>query len=155
MYWGEFETYAAISDDLINWAPVLDDNNELKVIAKVRKGYFDSDLVECGPPAILTDKGIVLIYNGKNSTDPEKGDSRYPMGTYAAGQLLIDKDDPYMVLDRLDKPFFFPEANFEKSGQYVDGTVFTEGLVLYKGKYYMYYGCADSQVAVAIYDPKS
>ena len=153
MYWGEFETYAATSDDLINWTPVLDENNELKVIAKVRKGYFDSDLVECGPPAILTDKGIVLIYNGKNSTNPEIGDSRYPMGTYAAGQLLLDKNDPYKVLDRLDVPFFYPEADFEKSGQYKDGTVFTEGLVLYKGKYYMYYGCADSEVAVAVYDP--
>ena len=75
------------------------------------------------------------------------------MGKYAEGQLLLDKNDPYKVLDRLDVPFFYPEADFEKSGQYKDGTVFTEGLVLYKGKYYMYYGCADSEVAVAVYDP--
>ena len=45
------------------------------------------------------------------------------------GQLLLDGNDPYKVLDRLDKPFFAPEAPFEKSGQYKDGTVFIEGLV--------------------------
>ena len=61
-------------------------------------------------------------------------------------------NDPYKVLDRLDKPFFVPEAAFEKSGQYKDGTVFIEGLAYFKNKLYLYYGCADSQVAVAICD---
>lgn len=41
----------------------------------------------------------------------------------------------------------------QKSGQYLDGTVFIEGLVYYKKKWYLYYGCADSKVGVAIYDP--
>ena len=43
--------------------------------------------------------------------------------------------------------------NFEKSGQYKDGTVFIEGLVFFKGKWFLYYGCADSLVGVAIFDP--
>ena len=55
-----------------------------------------------------------------------------------------------MLKARLDEPFFKPEAPFEKSGQYRDGTVFTEGLVYKDGKLYLYYGCADSRVAVAI-----
>lgn len=42
---------------------------------------------------------------------------------------------------------------FEKSGQYVNGTVFMEGLVFFKKKWFLYYGCADSRVSVAIYDP--
>jgi predicted GH43/DUF377 family glycosyl hydrolase len=42
---------------------------------------------------------------------------------------------------------------FEKSGQYVQGTVFMEGLVYFKKKWFLYYGCADSEVAVAIFDP--
>ena len=53
---------------------------------------------------------------------------------------------------RLDKPFFVPEAPFEKSGQYKDGTVFIEGLAYYKKKLYLYYGCADSRIAVAVCD---
>lgn len=150
MYWGEYAVHAATSDNLTDWYPVLDENNELLKIAKPRDGYFDSQMTECGPPAVRTSQGIVLMYNGKN--DKKRGDARYPAGAYCAGQLLLDSNNPYKVLDRLDTPFFMPEASFEKSGQYKDGTVFIEGLVYYKKKLYLYYGCADSKVSVAVCD---
>jgi predicted GH43/DUF377 family glycosyl hydrolase len=153
MYWGEAMVAAAISDDLIRWTPVLDDNNKLRGLIYPRERYFDSALTECGPPAILTDNGILLLYNGKNQTN-EKRDTRFNAGTYSAGQVLFDSTDPYKVIARLDVPFFRPVADFEKSGQYVDGTVFIEGLVFHRDKWYLYYGCADSRVGVAIYDPK-
>jgi len=152
MYWGEHAVYAATSDDLVNWTPILDEKNELATVIKPRPQYFDSALTECGPPAILTDKGIVLLYNGKNQTNDSKRDKRFTAGAYCAGQILTDPKEPMKVLQRLDVPFFRPMASFEKSGQYVDGTVFIEGLV-FKNKWYLYYGCADSQVSVAIYDP--
>lgn len=153
MYWGEHAVYAATSDDLVNWTPILDEKNELATVIKPRPQYFDSALTECGPPAILTDKGIVLLYNGKNQTNDSKHDKRFTAGAYCAGQILTDPKEPMKVLQRLDVPFFRPMASFEKSGQYVDGTVFIEGLVFFKNKWYLYYGCADSQVSVAIYDP--
>ena len=153
MYWGEHAVYAATSDDLVNWIPILDEKNELATVIKPRPQYFDSALTECGPPAILTDKGIVLLYNGKNQTNDSKRDKRFTAGAYCAGQILTDPKEPMKVLQRLDVPFFRPMASFEKSGQYVDGTVFIEGLVFFKNKWYLYYGCADSQVSVAIYDP--
>ena len=153
MYWGEHAVYAATSDDLVNWTPILDEKNELATVIKPRPQYFDSALTECGPPAILTDKSIVLLYNGKNQTNDSKRDKRFTAGAYCAGQLLTDPKEPMKVLQRLDVPFFRPMASFEKSGQYVDGTVFIEGLVFFKNKWYLYYGCADSQVSVAIYDP--
>ncbi len=153
MYWGEHAVYAATSDDLVNWTPILDEKNELATVIKPRPQYFDSALTECGPPAILTDKGIVLLYNGKNQTNDSKRDKRFTARAYCAGQILTDPKEPMKVLQRLDVPFFRPMASFEKSGQYVDGTVFIEGLVFFKNKWYLYYGCADSQVSVAIYDP--
>ena len=130
---------------------ILDENEELIPLAKPRKGYFDSDLTECGPPAVLTDAGIVLIYNGKNKAGVE-GDTTYTANAYCAGQFLFDKNAPYKVLDRLDTPFLIPEESFEKSGQYPAGTVFVEGLVHKENKWFLYYGCADSRVAVAICD---
>lgn len=154
MYWGEHMVGAATSDDLVNWTPVLDDKNELAVVIKPRDQYFDSALTECGPPAVMTDKGIVLLYNGKNQTNDHRRDKRFTAGAYCAGQILTDAKDPMKVLQRLDVPFFRPMASFEKSGQYVDGTVFIEGLVFFKNKWYLYYGCADSQVGVAVYDPE-
>jgi predicted GH43/DUF377 family glycosyl hydrolase len=152
MYWGENMVAAATSEDLTNWTPVLDSRNELLGLIYPRDYFFDSALTECGPPAILTDRGILLLYNGKNQKN-DKRDRRFNAGTYSAGQVLFDLKNPYRAIARLDVPFFRPMASFEKSGQYVDGTVFIEGLVFHKEKWYLYYGCADSQVGIAIYDP--
>ena len=149
MYWGEQFINIATSDDLINWTPMVDDKGELVHFIEPRKGYFDSHLTECGPPAIMTDDGIILMYNGKNLAG-EGTDPNYTANSYCAGQILWDKNDPTKVIDRLDEPFFVPEADFEKSGQYPAGTVFIEGLVPMHGKWYLYYGCADSRVSVAV-----
>lgn len=149
MYWGEYAVYAATSDNLTDWYPVVDEKQELKKLASPRRGYFDSQLTECGPPAVRTKQGIVLIYNGKNNPGL-RGDTAYHAGAYCGGQMLFDNANPCKLIGRLDKPFFVPQAPFEKSGQYKDGTVFLEGLVYRKGKLYLYYGCADSRVSVAV-----
>ncbi|WP_276484124.1 glycoside hydrolase family 130 protein [Paraflavitalea pollutisoli] len=153
IFWGEYQVNMATSDDLINWTPVVDEGGNLKPVIKTRRGYFDSDLTECGPPAVLTKEGIILLYNGKNGRG-EKSDPAYTPNSYCAGQVLLDAKDPFTVKARLDKPFLIPSEPFEKSGQYPSGTVFIEGLVYYKKQWFLYYGCADSRVAVAVYDPK-
>jgi len=154
MYWGEESVYAATSEDLTNWEPLVDEKGDLKVLMAPRKGYFDSQLTECGPPAILTDKGILLMYNGKN-LNGDNGDIHFTGNSYCAGQVLFDLNEPTRVISRLDVPFYKPTETFEKSGQYPAGTVFVEGLVFFKGKWYLYYGCADSRVAVAVFDPRA
>jgi len=145
MYWGERGLNLASSSDLIQW------ENQGMVI-QPREGFFDSQLTEGGPPAILTKEGILVIYNGKNHGS--KGDSQIKPHTYAGGQVLFDKTDPKKVLERLNIPFFKPELSFEKSGQYTAGTTFLEGLVYFQDKWFLYYGCADSFVGVAICEKK-
>ena len=54
IYWGENHVYAATSDNLVDWAPVLNEKGELLELVSPRKGYFDSHLTECGPPAVPT-----------------------------------------------------------------------------------------------------
>lgn len=152
MYWGEQFVNVATSEDLINWTPMVDEKGDFLKVIEPRNGYFDSQLTECGPPAVMTKDGILLMYNGKNRGDG-LGDSRYTANSYCAGQVLFSKSDPTKVIGRLDIPFFIPEASFEKSGQYPAGTVFIEGLVPLNGKWYLYYGCADSRVSVAVHEP--
>jgi predicted GH43/DUF377 family glycosyl hydrolase len=153
LYWGEHHVYGATSTNLTDWAPVVNADGELKEIISPRKGFFDSDLTECGPPALMTDKGIILFYNGKNKGDDDR-DKNFNANTYCAGQALFDKNDPAKPITRLDQPFLYPKESFEKSGQYINGTVFIEGMVYFKKKWFLYYGCADSRVAVAVYDPQ-
>ena len=148
MYWGEEFVNLATSDDLVNWSPVCAANGELLRVIEPRKGKFDSALTECGPPAVLTQKGILLLYNGKNKPGTD-GDARYAAGAYCGGQVLFSVDDPTKVVARLDEPFFVPEAEYEKSGQYPAGTVFLEGLVPFRGKWRLFFGCADSRVGMA------
>ncbi|MDQ3552079.1 MAG: glycoside hydrolase family 130 protein [Bacteroidota bacterium] len=161
MYWGDQNIWAATSDDLIKWTPVhyeagdtpfedprgiAKELTDLKTVLGPRKKKFDSDLIEPGPPAMYTDKGIVLIYNSRNI--PEIGDKELAEGTYAAGQVLLDKNDPLKVLARLDDYFMKPEKDYEIAGQ-VNQVCFLEGLVKYKGRWFVYYGTADSKIAVA------
>ena len=122
MYWGDKNIWAATSDDLVNWAPLelqpseiqeTDikffgvDVTKLKVVFGPRAKKFDSDIVESGPPAMLTDKGIVLIYNSRNI--PAIGDSSLAEGTYTASEILMDKSDPAKVLQRMNNYFIKPD----------------------------------------------
>jgi predicted GH43/DUF377 family glycosyl hydrolase len=159
MYWGESNIYMAHSDDLINWIPVAETDpakkqydslrnyEAFKIAFGPRRGKFDSQLVEPGPPALITPKGIVFIYNSRNS--PEYGDTTLPAGTYSAGQILADTADPFNILDRSEETFFKPDKDYEIRGQ-VNNVCFLEGLVYFRKKWFLYYGTADTQIAVAV-----
>ncbi len=146
MYWGESSIFAATSDDLIHWTPVESNDGRLAVALRTRGNSFDSRLVEPGPPALLTESGIVFIFNSSNKRTG--GDPALPAGTYAAGQALFSKDDPLQLLDRTQTYFFHPERSYELVGQ-VNNVCFLEGLVRFKDRWLLYYGTADSRIAVA------
>ncbi len=146
MYWGDKHVYACTSKDLIHWDPVYANDGELHIVFGPRKGFFDSDLVEPGPSPILTADGIVLLYNSRNAE--MLGDDDLPAFTYSAGQILLDKDDPLQVLDRTDSYFIRPDRPYEISGQ-IDQVVFIQGMVIFQDHWWLYYGTADSKIAVA------
>lgn len=150
MYYGVPNIWIATSDDLIHWTPVVDAAGEPLRVLSPRPGYFDSWLVEAGPPAILTDEGIVVLYNAGNSG--AYGDPALPDRTYSGGQALFDPANPVKLLDRTDEPFIKPDRDYEKTGQYVQGTTFVEGLVPFNGRWLLYYGTADSRVGVAVWN---
>jgi beta-1,2-mannosidase len=149
MYFGEHSVHIAASDDLISWKPIEDAAGKPLEIMLTRPHYFDSALTEIGPQPIRTGKGIVVFYNGKNDESAKDRDPELPGGVYACGQALFSSDDPTRLVTRLSRPFFKPELPWEKTGQYAAGTTFSEGLVLFKGRWFLYYGCADTFVGVA------
>jgi predicted GH43/DUF377 family glycosyl hydrolase len=152
MYWGEIEVRLATSPDLIRWTPVESSPGKPVVLLRRRTGHFDSAFPEVGPPSLLTDRGIILIYNGKNAA--VDGAPGIAANAYSDGQALFSPDDPGKLIGRTDKPFFKPEEPWEQSGQYAAGTTFAEGLVFFHDQWFLYYGSADSRVGVAVYTPK-
>jgi len=145
MYFGDTDLFMATSDDLIHWQAV-EENGKLKSVIQPRKGYFDSRLVESGPAAMITQEGILLFYNGMNLTT--NGDSTIAKGAYCSGQALFDIKDPTKLITRLEKNFLRPDQPYEINGQ-VKQVCFIEGLAAYHGKWFLYFGTADSKIAVA------
>ena len=167
MYWGDKNICAANSADLIHWTPVelpagslsakgeagadIPPGSERLVrVLEPRPGKFDSDLAEPGPYALLTGKGILLIYNGRNYG--AQRDLALPDAAYTVSEALLDPRQPTRVLARLAHYLLKPDREFERNGQ-VSEVVFAEGMVHFGKKWFLYYGTADSRIGVAVCEP--
>jgi predicted GH43/DUF377 family glycosyl hydrolase len=151
MYFNVPDILIATSQNLIDWTPLEDGDGRLVKVLSPRPGYFDSWLVEAGPPALITPRGILVLYNAGNSGTV--GDPSLPERVYTGGQALFDARNPVKLIARSDAPFIRPTESYERTGQYTEGTTFVEGLVPFNGRWYLYYGTADSRVGVAVWDP--
>ncbi|HKK66632.1 MAG TPA: glycoside hydrolase family 130 protein, partial [Bacteroidales bacterium] len=122
MYYGDTNIWIAWSEDLINWTPVEEP------VMKTRESKFDSGLIEPGPTPIITDDGILLLYN---SADNDL--------VYRTGQVLFDINDPKKIISRSDSYFLEPDIELEIGGQ-IPNVVFIEGLAKIDNRYFLYYG---------------
>jgi beta-1,2-mannosidase len=136
MYFGDKDIYYAWSTDLIHWTP----GPVGQPVMRPQPGTYSEQLLEPGPPPLITENGYILLIHNSAAQDNGKL-------VYRAGQALIDPAKPTQELARLTTPFLVPETPEETSGQ-VDNVVFVEGLVAYKGKWLLYYGEGDAGVGV-------
>jgi predicted GH43/DUF377 family glycosyl hydrolase len=148
MYFGDTDLFMATSENLLHWEVCENAESEkMMEVLHPRAGYFDSRLVEPGPYAWLREDGILLIYNGSNAAN--FNDPELPKFSYSAGQALFDKNKPYKMIKRSESYFIHPDKEYEKVGE-VNEVCFVEGLVFFQNKWFLYYGTADSKIAVAI-----
>lgn len=102
-----------------------------------RPGMWDSVKIGIAGPPIKTDKGWLLIYHGVSKT-----------GTYRLGAVLLDLANPGIVISRTVDTILEPLEGYERVGQ-VRNAVFSCGTVLRGDTLFIYYGGADTVVAVA------
>lgn len=119
------------SKDLVHWTEAT-----ATPVLPRRPGKFDSRVVEPGPPPIVTEKGIFLIYNGADD-----------QLVYRTGLAVFDRKDPGKLLWRSDAPLFAPELEWERVGQ-VPNVVFVEGMIEEKNRLLLYYGAADKYIGL-------
>ncbi len=151
MYWSVGSLHLATSGDLIHWQPLLKSDGSYVAALEPRPDKYrvDNIAVEPGPAAILTEKGIVAFYNGISDNNPASKPGEYGEGlTWSGVEVLFDKDDPSKVIARGDDAFIRPDRKYEMEGQ-VNNVTFIEGIARFKGAWYIYYGTADSFIAVA------
>ncbi len=88
-------------------------------------------------PPLETEHGWLVITHGVGL-----------MRTYSLGALLLDIDDPTIVLAKLERPLLHPVSR----GGYVPNVVFSCGAIIQGGRLYIPYGIGDSQISVASLD---
>lgn len=112
--------------------------NKCIMVFGPREGMWDSGKVGIATPPIKTKYGWLLLYHA----------SSHNHHTYRVGAVLLDLNDPTIVLARSTDPIFEPEMDYEKEG-IVPNVVFPCGMVEYKELLYVYYGGGDKVVGVA------
>lgn len=91
-----------------------------------------------GPPPLKTDKGWLVFYHAHDTHEPAR---------YKLGAMLLDLEDPTVVLHRSPHPILEPDEWYENDGK--PGIVYAAGAVIHDGTVYVYYGGADKVVCVA------
>jgi predicted GH43/DUF377 family glycosyl hydrolase len=120
-----------VSSDLRHW--------ETRVVVQAPHEPWEIvQLGNCGPP-IETEQGWLVLTHGVG-----------PMREYSIGALLLDLEDPTILLGRLTAPLLSP-AGSERSG-YVSNVVYSCGAMRHGNTLVLPYGCSDSRTRLALVD---
>lgn len=106
-------------------------------ICRTRPGMWDEQRVGGGASPIRTREGWLQIYHGADNNQ-----------RYCLGALLLDLDDPSIVLARSEEPIMEPIAPYEQEG-FFGNVVFTNGHVVDGDTITLYYGASDQYVCGA------
>jgi predicted GH43/DUF377 family glycosyl hydrolase len=122
------------SPDLRHWG-------DHHILLPARKGgWWDANKIGLSPPPIRTAEGWLVLYHGVRTT--------VSGGIYRLGLALLRLDDPCHVLARSDEWVFSPQQDYEVFGD-VDKVVFPCGWTLDGDQLRLYYGGADTCIALA------
>jgi len=119
----------AFSDDPRRWNGAVSVQGPIETWETIQLG-------NCGSPIETSDGWLVLTH------------AVGPMRTYSIGALLLDLDDPTVVIGRLTEPLLVPIP--EEQDGYVPNVVYSCGALLHAGSLVIPYGIADSAIGIAI-----
>jgi predicted GH43/DUF377 family glycosyl hydrolase len=132
---GEAHIWMSFSPDLKHWGDHMP-------LIKTRHAYWDCHRVGLACQPVETEHGWLMFYHGVRNTT---GGALYRLGL-----ALLDRHESWKVLRRGDEWILGPRDPYESIGD-VGGVVFPTGVIINKeeDELRMYYGAADSSIAVA------
>jgi predicted GH43/DUF377 family glycosyl hydrolase len=101
------------------------------------------DHLEVGAPPIKTKDGWLLLYS--YIRDYFSISRERLLGVEA---VLLDLEDPFKILGRIEEPILTPEEYYERIGL-VPNVVFPSGALIRRNHVYIYYGASDTTCCVA------
>jgi predicted GH43/DUF377 family glycosyl hydrolase len=133
---GGAHMWISFSPDLRHWG-------DHTLLLEARDGaWWDAGKIGLGPPPLETPDGWLVMYHGVHAT------ADGPI--YRVGLVLLELEDPRVVLHRTDEWVFGPIEPYELSGD-VGRVVFPCGWTLDQAgdRLDLYYGAADSVIGIA------
>jgi beta-1,2-mannobiose phosphorylase / 1,2-beta-oligomannan phosphorylase len=106
--------------------------------AKKEREEWDTWPRGVGAPPIRTKAGWLVLYHATDKTESHK---------YKLGAMILDIDNPQIVLMRSSQPILTPDEWYENDGK--PGVVYVCGAVIQDDVLYIYYGGGDKHVCVA------
>jgi predicted GH43/DUF377 family glycosyl hydrolase len=103
--------------------------------------------IGAGPPPRRVEEGWLLIHHGVSGTLTE-GWAPQQHAVYSAGAMILDPSDPSRVLARSQVPLLEPLTDHDRNGP-VPNVVFPTAIEDIDGHPFVFYGSADSRIAVA------
>ncbi|MBD8060227.1 glycoside hydrolase family 130 protein [Cellulomonas sp. JH27-2] len=119
------------SADLLRW-------DEPVPVQRPEQGWEAVQLGNCGSP-IETEQGWLVLTHGVG-----------PMRVYSIGAVLLDLEDPTVVVGRLRRPLLTPAPD-ERSG-YVPNVVYSCGAMVHGRTLVLPYGRSDTTTGIALVD---
>jgi predicted GH43/DUF377 family glycosyl hydrolase len=111
---------------------------------------FEEVKIGGGPAPLRVPEGWLLLHHGVTGVI-DNAFAQQQNVNYAAGAILLDGDDPSIVLARTAEPLLQAETEDERSG-IVPNVVFPTAIEEIDGVHYVFYGMADSKIGVARLD---
>jgi predicted GH43/DUF377 family glycosyl hydrolase len=118
----------AYSEDLRHWSGVVP-------VQLPARAWEVLQLGNCGSPIETTAGWLVLTH------------AVGPMRTYSIGAVLLDLDDPTVMLSRLREPLLTPSED-EQNG-YVPNVVYSCGALVHRDTLVLPYGIGDAAIGIA------
>ncbi len=126
--------WMSFSPDLKHWG-------DTQILMRARSGgWWDANRIGLSPPPMETPKGWLVLYHGVRTTAAGS--------IYRLGAALLDRNDPTKVIRRSDEWLFSPQETYERTGD-VSDVVFSCGWVRAGDRVRLYYGAADTAIAMA------
>lgn len=129
------DIFLSESKDLVYWG------RHRHVMEKGGEGWWESLKIGGGPAPIETSEGWLMLYHGVCNTCNGF--------VYSIGVVVLDHDEPSKVLYRSSSYVLTPEKDYETVG-FVPNVCFPCSMIPSSdGRLVIYYGAADSYVALA------
>lgn len=141
-----FDIWMSYSNDLKYWG-------DSKLLMGVEDVPYANDKIGPGAPPIKTEAGWLTVFHTVD-IDRTRGKNGWEdswQKRYCAGIMLLDLNDPSIIIGMSKEPLIAPETEYEVEGGFRTNVIFPGGMILEDdGSVKIYYGASDTVECLAI-----